>query len=287
MSTSIDPPSRPAAGASVLTAAQQVAAPPRARSEPQGVRVLDLDADLGRRLDGVRLAQARLQLLGYVLTLARGECAASSLGGAGPRSTGLLIVEGLMARELVMGPQVSTELFGPGDLLRPWEDEESLLPMLARWNVLSTVHAVVLGPAFTARVCEFPEVGAEVLARVHTRAQRLAETQAICHASKVEMRVHAMLWHLADRWGRVTADGTVVPLTLSHRILAQLVGARRPTVSTALAELDRRGAVARRGDGTWLLMGSPPRAQRSEPQQLVPARRRLLEPAHGGASPPR
>jgi CRP-like cAMP-binding protein len=253
----------------------QVVAAPRSRNESQGVRVLDLDADLGRRLDGVRLAQARAQLFGCVLTLARGAWGASSLRGAGPRYTGLLVVEGLMARELVMGSQVSTELFGPGDLLRPWEDEESLLPMVARWNVLSPVRAVVLGPAFTARMCDFPEVSAELLARVHTRAQRLAETQAICHAGKVELRVHAMLWHLADRWGRVTAEGTVVPLTLSHRILGELVGARRPTVSTALTDLDRRGAVARRDDGTWLLLGSPPGSRRSEPPRLeaVGARR--------------
>ena len=41
-------------------------------------------------------------------------------------------------------------------------------------------------------------------------------------------------------------QGVVVPLALTHRILGQLVGARRPTVSTALAELAERGELVRR-----------------------------------------
>jgi hypothetical protein len=52
-----------------------------------------------------------------------------------------------------------------------------------------------------------------------------------------------------------------VPLALTHRILGQLVGARRPTVSTALSELAERQELVRRGDGSWLLRGDPPDAQ--------------------------
>jgi hypothetical protein len=51
-----------------------------------------------------------------------------------------------------------------------------------------------------------------------------------------------------------------VPLALTHRILGQLVGARRPTVSTALGELAERGELVRRVDGSWVLRGSPPDA---------------------------
>jgi hypothetical protein len=52
----------------------------------------------------------------------------------------------------------------------------------------------------------------------------------------------------------------VVPLALTHRILGQLVGARRPTVSTALSELAEREELVRRSDGSWLLRGDPPDA---------------------------
>jgi hypothetical protein len=52
----------------------------------------------------------------------------------------------------------------------------------------------------------------------------------------------------------------IVGLTLSHRLIGALVGARRPTVSTAIARLASDGRVVRRSDGCWLLTGSGPRA---------------------------
>jgi hypothetical protein len=98
-----------------------------------------------------------------------------------------------------------------------------------------------------------------------------------------------LFWHLAERWGRVTGDGVIVPLALTHRILGQLVGARRPTVSTALSELAERGELVRRPDGSWLLRGDPPdaeslarkpqSAQASRPQDLMRPVRRFDRPA--------
>jgi hypothetical protein len=177
-----------------------------------------------------------------------------------------------------MDNRASVELLGPGDLLRPWDEHESLLPFEVTWNVLSLARAIVLGPAFASRVHDFPEVQAALLSRVHGRAQRLAESQAIAHTAAIKERLHAMLWHLADRWGRVTVDGVVVPLALSHRMLAELVGASRPTASAALAELARDSVVARRDDGTWLLAqgASPRRTSSSAPR--VAMRRRFVQP---------
>ncbi|MDX6554241.1 MAG: family transcriptional regulator, cyclic receptor protein, partial [Miltoncostaeaceae bacterium] len=83
-------------------------------------------------------------------------------------------------------------------------------------------------------------------------------TQAISQLTRVDRRLKALFWHLAERWGRVSGDGVVVPLALTHRILGQLVGARRPTVSTALSELASSGELVRRDDGSWLLRGDPP-----------------------------
>jgi hypothetical protein len=82
----------------------------------------------------------------------------------------------------------------------------------------------------------------------------------------------------------VTPHGTVVPLALSHRMLAQLVGARRPTVSTACGELARRGEVLRAADGTWLLTGEPGGAPDAASSRFVPPRRRVIRPLR---EPPR
>ena len=119
-------------------------------------------------------------------------------------------------------------------------------------------------------------MNALLLDRVCRRAQRLATTQAISHLNSVERRLLALFWHLAERWGRMTPHGVVVPLTLSHRLLGQMVGARRPTVSTALAALERRGELMRRSDGTWMLTGEPAGTPTEQFSRSIPPRRRLL-----------
>ena len=252
---------------------------PGRRGESPVVRVLDADEQLGRGLDGDRLSQARVRLTGRLLALGTGTWDVASLHGAASLSAGILVVEGFIARELLFDARASVELLGPGDLLRPWDETESLLPIQATWIVLSPVRAIVLGPSFASQVRDFPEVSLALLSRVHGRAQRLAESQAIAHATTVKERLHAMLWHLADRWGRVTGSGVVVPLALSHRMLAELIGARRPTVSAALAELAREDVLVRGRDGTWLLVHSTPPERKAPPARRVPIRRRFVQPA--------
>jgi CRP-like cAMP-binding protein len=64
---------------------------------------------------------------------------------------------------------------------------------------------------------------------------------------------------LAGNWGRVTPEGTVVPIGLTHELIAELIGARRPSVTTAISELRAAGRLERQEDG-WLLVGPPPHA---------------------------
>jgi len=68
----------------------------------------------------------------------------------------------------------------------------------------------------------------------------------------------------------VTRDGVVVPLPLTHELIGQVVGARRPAVTTALGHLHAHGLVARRADGGWLLRGAPPQ-ELAELQEALPA----------------
>jgi hypothetical protein len=55
----------------------------------------------------------------------------------------------------------------------------------------------------------------------------------------------------------VRSDSTLLPLRLTHAVLADLVAARRPTVTSALSDLARKGVVRAAGDN-WLLYGEPP-----------------------------
>jgi CRP/FNR family cyclic AMP-dependent transcriptional regulator len=250
-------------------------------------QLLELDPDLGQLLDGERLESARRELQVAVHSVTPGVWDVDKLSGASPDHVGLLVIDGVLAREVLVSDTVSTELLGPGDVLRPWRlrDGSTLLRHSIRWNVLTPSRIALLDRRLGVHAAGYPEVNAALLDRVTERALRLAVTQAISQLNRVDRRLLALFWHLAERWGRMTADGVAVPMTLSHRMLGQLVGARRPTVSTALGELAKEGELVRREDGTWLLTGAPVGVPAPEVARVVPMRRRLV-PAVAAEPPP-
>jgi CRP-like cAMP-binding protein len=248
--------------------------------------LLDLDPDLGLLVPDERLATARHELRVAVHVLDTGPWEVEKLSGTSPEHIGLLVIDGVLAREVLVSDTVSTELLGPGDVIRPWHlhQGDSLLRYAIRWNVLTRSQIALLDRRVAAQLSTYPEVNAAVLDRVNERALRLAVTQAISQLNRVDRRLLALFWHLAERWGRMTPDGVALPMTLSHRMLGQLIGARRPTVSTALSQLVNEGEVARRDDGTWLLTGAPVGVPAPELERVVPMRRRLMpaQPAVDG-----
>jgi CRP/FNR family transcriptional regulator, cyclic AMP receptor protein len=226
----------------------------------QAVRLLEADPGLGALLSPNRRAEAEGELVVRTHRLPLGLWNVSRLSYASADHVGLLVLDGVLERELVVAEQVSAELLGLGDLVRPWQRSSGvgLLPAHAVWSVLSTVTLAVLDRRFAAEAARYPEITAALFDRLEERSLRLATTQAISQLTRVDRRLKALFWHLAERWGRVSGDGVVVPLALTHGILGQLVGACRPTVSTALSELALREELVRRPDGSWLLRGDPP-----------------------------
>src|SRR6478735_631307 len=243
-----------------------------------GRALLELDPELGQLLSADRREQAERELRVRVSTFGVGEWDGGRLANADPTHLGLLIAEGVLAREVVLGDTVSTELLGPGDIIRPWhlEGPPELLPVVVRWNALSGVRLGLIDRRVAVALGRFPEVSAVIVDRLSERAQRLATTQAISQLNRVDRRLLALFWHLAERWGRVSRDGIAVPLVLSHRLIGELIGARRPTVSTALAELARDGQLVRRDDGTWLLTGEPIAVPGASAAEVIRQRRRLM-----------
>jgi hypothetical protein len=73
----------------------------------------------------------------------------------------------------------------------------------------------------------------------------------------VDERLLLLLWHMADRWGRVTPHGVSLSLRLTHELLADLIAVQRPSVTLSLQQLERQGRISREG-GKILLIGQPP-----------------------------
>lgn len=172
---------------------------------------------------------------------------------------GFLLLDGLIIRRTGVEGRFGAELLGEGDLLRPWQDsyDSPVLALQIGWTVLEPARVAVLDEQFVQRVAPYPELGPAMVERVMRRARNLVVNMAIVHQARVDVRIHMLLWHLAGRWGRVRSEGTVVRMRLTHAVLADLVAARRPTVTSAIAELVRAGLVRASGD-EWVLLKEPP-----------------------------
>jgi CRP/FNR family cyclic AMP-dependent transcriptional regulator len=152
------------------------------------------------------------------------------------------------------------ELIGPGDVLRPWswDPDGSHVHAEVGWKVLEPTRLAVLDHGLVTRMNPFPQLGVELFSRGTRRAHALAVAFAITQQTRIDRRLLLTLWHVAERWGKVRPEGIVVHLPLSHQRLADLVGAHRPSVTTAMGELLRSGEVSRRDSGHWVLHGGPP-----------------------------
>ncbi len=154
-----------------------------------------------------------------------------------------------------MGNRASCELFGSGDLIRPWDTdgEYASLPISVEWEILQPSRMAALDAAFTLRVARWPSINSRIVGRVAERARYLALTQAVTHLPRVSARLLILFWLLAERWGKVTRDGVQIRLPLTHELLGMLVGARRPPVTLALARLDDAELLRRERRDRWLL----------------------------------
>src|ERR671917_2049999 len=167
---------------------------------PDMVRLLDVDPDLGVLLTDSRRDQAERELVVRTHRLPVGPWDVSRLQGASADHVGLLVIDGILSRELVVADHVSAELLGPGDLVRPWQtgNRATLLPVDAVWSVLSPVTVAVLDRRFAAELSRYPEVTSVLLDRLGERSIRLATTQAISQLTRVDRRLRALFWHLAE-----------------------------------------------------------------------------------------
>jgi hypothetical protein len=220
------------------------------------VRLLDADPDLGRLLSPDEFAAAG-RLTVPVLTMDDdhdGDLAPYLERGA---AFGLLVLEGIVFRQLVVGEQLGMRLLGPGDLLLSSGDPLPMLVGESRWRAVPGTRLVVLGRDFLLAARRWPELFTGLQLRWGQQLDRLMTQLVICQMPRVDQRVLALMWLLAESWGRVTPAGTTLPLGLTHDALGALVGARRPTVTLALRELTERGAILHQEEG-WLLLEGPP-----------------------------
>lgn len=224
------------------------------------VRVFENDRDL---LDGLTPREAAIAWhvgVADSTIVPEGPWTPPGQDAMGRGALGLLVLNGLVTRSIGFDGRQTPELLGAGDLLRPWESDAAagFVEPEASWRIMERATVALLDECFAERVRRVPGLHASLLGRAVQRSRWWALHSAVTQIRRAEPRVLLLLWHLADRWGRVTPHGVHLPLPLTHAFLARLACMRRPTVSAALAVLARAGELERRSDRTWMLTGAPP-----------------------------
>lgn len=225
------------------------------------VRVLDVDPDLAAALPADRLAKARLIAVAPLVEVPRGTWQPPNDALDPTRDLGLLVLGGVLTRDQHVAGRTFTELRGPEDLLRPWDDaaEASSVVGRVRWAALEPSRLAWLDGDFATAIAPWPEITAALVGRAVSRARLLSFRTVLLELKHVDLRVLLLLWHLADRWGRVRPEGVRLDLRLTHDLLARMVGAHRTSVTLAVRKLRDQGHLERTKRGGWLLLGDPPR----------------------------
>jgi CRP/FNR family transcriptional regulator, cyclic AMP receptor protein len=252
--------------------------------------LFDIDPELGDLLDARQLAEARPRSVVAVADLPAGPWAPAALQTLSARAFAVMVVDGLVLRELLLVGSTATELLGPTDIAQHADTaEDALLQTTVRWSVPQAARIVVLDDRLLVIMRTWPAVGRVLLERFAHREVRLSTHRAIAQLPRVDQRLLAYFGHVSERWGRVAPAGVIIPLQLTHETLGRLIGARRPTVSLALKDLATDNLLERRGDGSWLLsyeaferLGAGP----AIPADWQVADARTVEPAVAPAAEP-
>jgi CRP-like cAMP-binding protein len=220
--------------------------------------LLHADSDLAERLAPEERRDATAMLRASVLALEAGAWRPAALSD---RAFGYLVLEGLLVRELGVGGASASELLGPGDIVRPLDSPllvSSLTSLSSRWQILQRARVAVLDERVSEVIACWPALSVALVDRVLSRAHALAHLLAVSHLPRVQDRLLGTLWYLADRWGRVTPGGVIIPVRLTHQLLGELVGAQRSTVTLAVHLLEQEELLSRAARGIYLLRGDPP-----------------------------
>lgn len=232
-------------------------APAEARRGQQVAFILAEDPELGEGLPP-RIRRAATELLrARVIVVNRPRWQPPEQD---PQTTyGFLLLDGLIGRRIRIGRAVSTELLSAGDILRPWEEPclWSMIPPEVDWRVFRPTRVAILDERITKIICSRPELVIAFSSRLYRRARHAEYIMAISHLPRVEHKLLATLWHLASNWGKVTPQGVYIPFRLTHEVLGEILGAKRPSVTTAMTHLQQRGEVAIGAGGGYLLKGNP------------------------------
>lgn len=176
-----------------------------------------------------------------------------------------------LVRQTHSGNEVITSLCGPGELVG--------FSGLSRASTrMASAQVVEAGEAFVLEDREFrqalaacPGIAIAVIESLRWRMEAVADSLTDVVSEDVPNRILRLLHRLAQGQGQQRTDGEwALDLRLTHQELANMIGARRQTVTTAINDLHRDGRLRR--DQHRLVLATPLSARPATPGAGATAR---------------
>jgi CRP/FNR family transcriptional regulator, cyclic AMP receptor protein len=189
------------------------------------------------------------------LVMAQDLDLADVIGTHIPAAFDFVIVDGVVLKETTLTQRSALELLGPGDLLAPPLTAVRQLESRAvsRYLAHGPVSLGAIEAHFREAARRWPSIADFLHDRLGRQTHRASMHLAMLHLPRIEDRVIALFADVGERFGRVTAEGILIDLPLTHEVIGGLVGSRRPTVTIALQELATEGLLERLDDRRWKL----------------------------------
>lgn len=170
-----------------------------------------------------------------------------------PTAFDFLVVDGVVLKQTKLAGRTALELLGAGDVLAPRLSAARQLEARAvsRYLAHGPVSLAMIEDHFRQAARRWPGIADCLHDCLGRQTHRASMHVAMLHLPRVEDRVVALFADLAERFGRVTEDGILIDLRLTHEMIGGVVAGRRPTVTLALGQLADQGLVQQIERDRW------------------------------------
>ena len=152
--------------------------------ELRAASLFDVDPELAEALDERQLADARLRAIVPVADLPPASWPPAQLRRATAQPFAIMVVEGILLRELLLAGSTATELLGPGDIVDFTGADDALLPTDVRWSVPDAARIMVLDDRLLAILRTWPGVARVLLSRGRRSASAVCRRIARSRSSR-------------------------------------------------------------------------------------------------------
>jgi CRP/FNR family transcriptional regulator, cyclic AMP receptor protein len=178
------------------------------------VSPLEVEPELGVLLTEREVAEARR----FALSATTLKRAANVMGLLSETDAfGAIVLDGLLLQGVHIGQRPSLRLVEPGNVVPITRGTQPLPVVTVSLQAATRSRLALLDRHFLLATQRWPQLGALTYRRAVESSELLAAQLAIAHLPRVDERLMALMWLLADTWGtsRPPASAYAFPLPMT------------------------------------------------------------------------